>query len=91
MADPSSQNAQLDSFIAAAPQPQRLGLRLLLAVARRPRGAALLALASPMDQLPRGLLTVSRYADRDMGRALGWDVDEVIARGRELRRAEGRP
>jgi hypothetical protein len=79
----------LEAFIAAAPWPQRAGLRLLLEIARRPRGAALLALASPLDQLPRGLLTVSHYDDREVGLSLGWDVEQVLARGRELRRAEG--
>jgi len=79
------------SFIAAAPWPQRQGLRALLAVARRPRGALLLACLSPLDQLPRGLLTVGHYDDPEVGRSLGWDVEAVIARGRELRHARGQP
>jgi hypothetical protein len=87
----SHENDRLRSFIAAAPSPQREGLRLLLAIARRPRGAALLARAAPLDQLPRGLLTVGHYDDPEVGRSLGWDVDAVVARGRELRRARGRP
>jgi hypothetical protein len=85
------ENDRLRSFIAAARSPQREGLRLLLAIARRPRGAALLARAAPLDQLPRGLLTVGHYDDPEVGRSLGWDVDAVVARGRELRRARGRP
>jgi len=62
-----------------------------LAIARRPRGVALLARVAPWDQLARGLLTVEHYDDPRISRSLGWDVDAVIARGRELRRAEGRP
>jgi hypothetical protein len=81
----------LDAFIAAAPWPQRTGLRVLLAMARRPRGVALLARGAPLDQIVRGLLTVEHYDDPQVGRSLGWDVDAVVARGRELRRAEGRP
>lgn len=77
--------------MAAAPWPQRAGLRALLAIARRPRGVALLARAAPWDQVAHGLLTVERYDDPEVGRALGWDANAVIARGRELRRAEGRP
>jgi hypothetical protein len=88
-ADPAA--GPLDGFIAAGPWPQRTGLRALLAVARRPRGAALLARVAPWDQLARGLLTVEHYDDPYVGRSLGWDVDAVVARGRELRRAEGRP
>ncbi len=83
--------ASLEAFIAAAPWPQRMGLRALLAIARRPRGVALLARFAPWDQVARGLLTVGHYDDPEVGRALGWDVDAVLARGRELRRAEGRP
>ncbi|MGA2319356.1 MAG: hypothetical protein ABSG95_01265 [Solirubrobacteraceae bacterium] len=82
---------QLDAFIAAGPWPQRTGLRALLAVARRPRGAAMLARVAPWDQLARGLLTVEHYDDPHVGRSLGWDVDAVLARGRALRHAEGRP
>ncbi len=80
----------LDAFIAAGPWPQRAGLRALLAVARRPRGAAMLARFAPWDQLARGLLTVEHYGDPRVGRSLGWDVDAVVARGRQLRHAEGR-
>jgi hypothetical protein len=80
----------LDALIVAGPWPQRAGLRALLAVARRPRGAALLARAAPWDQLARGLVTMPHYDDPEVGRSLGFDVDAVVARGRQLRRAEGR-
>ena len=81
----------LNAFIAAAPWPQRTGLRALLAIARRPRGVALLARVAPWDQLARGLLTVGHYDDPQVSRSLGWDAEAVVARGRKLRRAEGRP
>jgi len=88
---PTPRTSSLDTFVAAAPWPQRLVLRALLAIARRPRGAALLAYGAPLDQVVRGLLTVEHYDDPRVGRTLGWDADGVVARGRELRRAEGRP
>jgi hypothetical protein len=91
MSSAKPEASSLDAFIAAAPWPQRTGLRALLAIARRPRGVALLARVAPWDQLARGLLTVGHYDDPLLSRSLGWDVDAVIARGRELRRAEGRP
>jgi len=81
----------LDTFVAAAPWSQRVVLRALLAIARRPRGAALLAYGTPLDQVVRGLLTIEHYDDPRVGRTLGWDADAVVARGRELRRAERRP
>jgi len=81
----------LDALIAAASWPQRTGLRALLTVGRRPRGVALLARVAPWDQLVLGLLTVEHYDSPEVSRSLGWDADAVIARGRELRRAEGRP
>ncbi|HEX7609934.1 MAG TPA: hypothetical protein VF380_04595 [Solirubrobacteraceae bacterium] len=81
----------LESFLAAAPWPQRAGLRLLLALARRPRGAALLARAPLAEQAAWATLALGRYDDPAVARALGWDAEAVVARGRELRRAEGRP
>jgi hypothetical protein len=81
----------LDTFLAAAPWPQRGALRALLSLASRPRGAALLGRLAPLDQLAHGLLALGRYDEPRLSRALGWDGDAVVARGRELRRAEGRP
>jgi hypothetical protein len=81
----------LDSFLAAAPWPQRAGLRLLLALARRPRGAALLARAPLAEQAAWSTLALGRYDDPAIGRALGWDAGAVVDRGRALRHAEGRP
>jgi len=80
-----------DRFIAAAPWPQRAGLRLLLALVRRPRGAVLLARAPLLEQAAWAMLSLGRYDDPALGRALGWDAGEVVPRGRALRRAEGRP
>jgi hypothetical protein len=81
----------LDGFLAATPWPQRAGLGALVALARRPRGARLLKRLAPVDQLSGGLLAMERYEDEAAGRALGWDPSAVVARGRALRRAEGRP
>jgi hypothetical protein len=82
---------RLEEFIAASPAPQRLGLRLLIALGRRPRGLALLAKLAPADQAATGLAAMARYDDAGRARALGFDPDAVVARGRELRRREGRP
>ena len=84
-------SGELDSFLSAAPWPQRVTLRLLLALARRPRGAALLARVPLVEQAAFSTLSLGRYDDPAIGRALGWDAAAVAGRGRELRRAEGRP
>jgi hypothetical protein len=81
----------IDSFLAAGPWPQRAVLRLLLSLVRRPRGDALLARLPLAEQTARSLLALSRYDDPAVARALGWDAAVVVARGRALRRAEGRP
>jgi hypothetical protein len=81
----------LDEFLAAAPQPQRTGLRLVLALAARPRGVALLNRIPPLAQVGRSLLAMDHYEDPAVARSLGWDAEAVVARGRALRRAEGRP
>jgi hypothetical protein len=81
----------LDRFLAAAPAPQRLGLRLLLALARRPRGAKLLRRVPLADEAAGATLALGAYDDPAVGRALGWDAQAVVARGRQLRRSEGRP
>ncbi|MGH2879073.1 MAG: hypothetical protein ACRDK4_05630 [Solirubrobacteraceae bacterium] len=81
----------LDQFIRSAPAPQRAGMRALIALARRPRGRALLARAGAADQLAQMLTALAHYDIPDVSRALGWDAEAVVARGRALRRAEGRP
>jgi hypothetical protein len=81
----------LDTFIASAPPLQRVGMRGLIALARRPRGAWLLARLPTVNQLAQIVLALGRYDDPAVGRTLGWDGTAVIDRGRELRRAEGRP
>jgi hypothetical protein len=81
----------LEELIAAVPQPQRSGLRAVLALARRPRGAMLLSRVPPLAQVGRALVAIGHYEDPEVSRALGWDAAAVVARGRELRRAEGRP
>ena len=84
-------SAGLDSFVSAAPLPQRMGMRALMALARRPRGAALLARAPLAAQAASAILALGRYDEPTLARELGWDADAVVARGRALRRAEGRP
>ncbi|HEY4824658.1 MAG TPA: hypothetical protein VIH49_06365 [Solirubrobacteraceae bacterium] len=81
----------LDSFIAAAPWPQRPGLRLLLALARRPRGAILLKRMPLAAEAASATLALGRYDDPAIAASLGWDAAAVVAHGRQLRRAEGRP
>ncbi len=81
----------LEGFLASAPWPQRAGLGALVALARRPRGARLLERVPPAEQLACALLAMEHYEAEPMGRALGWDAAVVAARGRALRRAEGRP
>jgi len=81
----------LERFVAAAPQPQRAGLRLLIALERRPRGRRALARVHAVEQLANGLLAMGRYEDPANAVPLGWDADAIAARGRALRRAEGRP
>jgi hypothetical protein len=81
----------LDRFIDAAPQPERSSLRLLVALERRPRGRRVLGRVQTIDQLANGLLAMGHYEDPANALALGWDADAVAARGRALRREEGRP
>jgi hypothetical protein len=80
----------LESFLAAAPWPQRAGLRALLGLMRRPRGAALLARLPSLEQAAQAALLLGRYDDPALARELGWDAAAVVARGRKLRRSEGR-
>jgi hypothetical protein len=66
-------------------------MHAVLALARRPRGAVLLSKVPPLAQIGRTLLAMERYEEPSVARALGWDAAAVVARGRALRRAEGRP
>lgn len=84
-------DASLTAFIAAAPLPQRIALRLLIQLVRRPGGRALLHRLAPLDQLAGGLAALGHYDRPSVAADLGWDAEAVIRRGRELRRAEGRP
>jgi hypothetical protein len=81
---------EIERFLAAGPWPQRLGLRALVTLARRPRGARVLARLHSAQQLAAGLIALERFEDQELARELGWDADAVAARGRELRRREGR-
>lgn len=82
---------QLREWVATAPQPQRAGLRVLIALGRRPRGQRVLHHFAAADQLANGLLAMERFEDPAAAVPLGWDADAVAARGRALRREEGRP
>jgi hypothetical protein len=91
LSGPSSRSVSLDEFVASAPPFQRAGLRVLIALARRPRGVALLAHFPTAEQLAQLVCALGRYDDPDLSRTLGWDGEAVVARGLALRRAEGRP
>lgn len=81
----------LAEFVRSAPAPQRAGMRALIELARRPRGRALLARAGAANQLAQMLTSLSYYDNPAVAGALGWDAEAVTARGRALRKAEGRP
>ncbi|MGA9284345.1 MAG: hypothetical protein WBV85_02790 [Solirubrobacteraceae bacterium] len=87
----STNRGTLEQFITSAPQPQRAGMWMLVAMGCRPRGKALIERAPALDQLAQMLLALSRYDDPGVALALGWDGAAVVAYGRALRRAEGRP
>lgn len=91
MSGRTSSSAALADVVAAAAPLERIGLRVLIALGSRPRGLALLALIPPADHAAAALIAMARYDDPSQARALGWDADQVVARGLELRRAEGRP
>jgi hypothetical protein len=84
-------SASLEEFVAAGPWPQRAVLRALIPVARRPRGRAFLARFVGADQALSGVSAMGHYDEPNVARALGWDSEAVVARGRALRRDEGRP
>jgi hypothetical protein len=77
--------------VRSAPAPQRMAMRALLALAGRPRGRALLARSGAANQVAQMLSSLGRYDDPAVAARLGFDADAVVARGRALRRAEGRP
>jgi len=87
----SSLGAGFDRFVSAAPPARRVAMRLLIALVARPRGADALARMAQLQQLAAALLALSRYDEPSLARALGWDAEAVVARGRALRRSEGRP
>ena len=80
----------LDEFVAAGPWPQRTAIRLLLPLARRPRGRAMLSLVGGADQALCGVAALGHYDRPEVARGLGWDAEGIVARGRTLRRDEGR-
>jgi hypothetical protein len=84
-------SSPLDEFIAAGPWPQRAVIRWLVPLARRPRALRMLGLLVPADQALTALAAFGYYDDPVVAAALGWDAEAVAARGRQLRRREGRP
>jgi len=82
--------SSIDEFVARGPLPQRSALRALLTLARRPRGRRLLKGLPQLNQLAGSLLAMERFDDPAVSGPLGWDPVAVAARGRDLRRAEGR-
>ena len=81
----------LGEFVAAGPSPQRIALRATLALVGRPRGRALLAVLGAGRHVIDGVAAMGVYDEPEVARALGWDAEAVVARGRALRRSEGRP
>ena len=80
----------LREFVAAGPWPQRLGLELLLSLALRPRGLALLGKLPLLHQAATSLLAMGGYDEPAQARALGWDAEAVVAHCRgPARRATG--
>jgi hypothetical protein len=80
----------LDEFVAAGPWPQRVGLRMVLSLARRSRGRRLLRRVPQADQLAQALLAMEHYDDPLVSGVLGWDPVAIAARGGDIRRAERR-
>ncbi|HMJ03620.1 MAG TPA: hypothetical protein VK506_11790 [Conexibacter sp.] len=87
----TGRDPHLHAFVSAAPRIERTGLRVLLALARRPRGARVLHRLAPADQLANGIASMGHFEDPAVAMSLGWDADAVASRGRALRREEGRP
>ncbi len=83
-------NATVRTFVMAGPRPQREVLTILLALALRPRGRLLLSRLPLALQAADSVLAMGPYDDPVRARELGWDAAAVVARGRELRRSEGR-
>jgi hypothetical protein len=82
--------SSLDEFTGGGPWPQRTALRLLVTLGRRPRGRLLLRRVPQADQLAQSLRAMEHFDDPAVSRRLGWDPLAVAARGRALRRSEGR-
>lgn len=74
--------AAFEGWLADAPLPHRVAVRLLL-VAR--------ARVSAADEVLRRLAAHCYYGDDAVMRTLGYDADAVVTRARSLRLAEGRP
>jgi hypothetical protein len=51
----------------------------------------ILGLVGGGDQVLSGLAAMGHYDRPEVARGLGWDAEQVVARGRSLRTGEGRP
>lgn len=80
----------LNDFLAGSPQPQRAGLKLVLSLAKRPRGAVFLTSMPMLSQAAGSLIAMARYDDPEVAKRLGFDAEAVVKRGKQLRQAEGR-
>jgi hypothetical protein len=87
----SAPSAQLDGFLAAAPLARRVSVRVLVALARRPRGALVLSRTGALGQAGHAVLSLARYDEPRLAARLGWDARSVVERGRALRLREDRP
>ena len=94
--------AAFDRILARSPRANRVGLRALLllvslALRALPTSRRQRALDRPSGgpvadavKALRALAQLSYYGDDSVMRLLGYDADANVARGRALRRAEGR-
>jgi hypothetical protein len=98
-ASPRLNRAALKALLYAAElAPRAVRMKRLRRLAPGDRGRALHRLeaarsphATELVKLMKGLACLSYYGDHAVMRRLGFDPDERIRRGRELRAAEGRP
>jgi hypothetical protein len=82
----------LATFLAAGPWPQRQALRLLVQVGRRRRGARLLQRHAPLaSQLVTSLTALADYDRLPSSRALGFDPEVVVRRGRWAQQRQAQP
>jgi len=77
--------AGFDAWLAAAPPLNRVVLRAALRLRARPR------IPGPLRDALRAAASAGYYGDPAVMRALGYDADAVVRRGRALRAQRERP